>query len=63
MSGWTNPLAWSDDGTGDDEILNMHFDMDMKKDDDDLKYGDNVLDDDIQSTLINEKNSEALVRE
>jgi hypothetical protein len=24
-SGWTNPLGWTDDGTDDDQILNLKF--------------------------------------
>jgi len=25
ISGWSNPLSWSDDGADDDLVLDMHF--------------------------------------
>ena len=61
-SGWSNPLGWEDDGSDDDQILNLGYDHSKLKDKEgELSYGDNTLDQDIKDTLENEVISEDLV--
>jgi len=60
FSGWTNPLSLEDDGSDDDQILNLGYDYDKLKEDKDekVKYRENNLDQDIKDTLDNEVLSE-----
>lgn len=61
-SGWTNPLSWTDDGTGDDMILDMHFkplDEPYKK----FTPPDYEIDEDIVDSMNNEKEAEETVKQ
>lgn len=59
--GWTNPLAWTDDGTDDEGVLNMKFGPLGEDEEDPWKMPKYALDDDIVDSLNSEHDAEISV--